>query len=62
MSLRSRKPADAAPNRMGALAKLPVFFELTAKRVVMAGGTAAAAWKAELLAAAGASVHIYATH
>lgn len=47
---------------MGALAKLPVFFELTAKRVVMAGGTAAAAWKAELLAAAGASVHIYATH
>jgi uroporphyrin-III C-methyltransferase / precorrin-2 dehydrogenase / sirohydrochlorin ferrochelatase len=56
----SRKPADAPPPRMGALAKLPVFLDLAAKRAVVAGGTAPAAWKAELLAAAGADVHVYA--
>ena len=39
---------------------LPVFFALEGKRAVVIGGTAAAAWKAELLAAAGAHVHIYA--
>src|SRR5581483_1776606 len=33
---------------------------LTGKRAVVAGGSAAAAWKAELLAAAGASVDVYA--
>ena len=57
----SRQPTDAAPVRMGALAKLPVFFDLAGKRVVVAGGTAPAAWKAELLAAAGAHVHVFAT-
>ncbi|MEO0728942.1 MAG: siroheme synthase CysG [Pseudomonadota bacterium] len=61
MRLRSRKPAETSPDRMGPLAKLPVFYDLAHKRVVMAGGTAAAAWKAELLAAAGAHVDIYAT-
>ncbi|KQT86337.1 siroheme synthase CysG [Aurantimonas sp. Leaf443] len=45
---------------MGALATLPVFFELKGRRAVMAGGSAGAAWKAELLAAAGAEVHLYA--
>ncbi|EAU41643.1 hypothetical protein FP2506_14459 [Fulvimarina pelagi HTCC2506] len=38
--------------RMGALATLPVFFDLKGKRVVITGGGAGAAWKAELLAAA----------
>lgn len=61
MTQHSRKPADAAPAAMGALAKLPVFFDLDGKRAVLAGGTAAAAWKAELLAAAGARVEVYAT-
>jgi uroporphyrin-III C-methyltransferase/precorrin-2 dehydrogenase/sirohydrochlorin ferrochelatase len=56
----SRKPAEAAPQRMGALAKLPVFLDLAARRAVVAGGTAPAAWKAELLAAAGADVEVYA--
>ncbi len=55
-----RKPADAPPPRMAALAKLPVFLDLGGKRAVLAGGTAPAAWKAELLAAAGAHVQIYA--
>lgn len=61
----SRKPAEApgkssGPQRIGALAKLPVFLDLQGKRAVVAGGTAAAAWKAELLAAAGAAVTVYA--
>ncbi|MEZ5850371.1 MAG: siroheme synthase CysG [Hyphomicrobiaceae bacterium] len=59
MLLNSRKPAEAQPQRMGALAKLPVFLDLAGKRAVVAGGTAAAAWKAELLAAAGADVQVY---
>jgi uroporphyrin-III C-methyltransferase / precorrin-2 dehydrogenase / sirohydrochlorin ferrochelatase len=46
--------------RMARLARLPVFFALTDKRVVVAGGSAAAAWKAELLSAAGAQVDVYA--
>ena len=45
---------------MSALARLPVFLALEGKRAVLAGGSAAAAWKAELLAAAGARVDVYA--
>ena len=50
------------PQRMGDLATLPVFFDLSGKRVIMAGGSDAAAWKAELLAAAGAAVTVSYTH
>ncbi|PYE31294.1 uroporphyrinogen-III C-methyltransferase [Rhizobium sp. PP-F2F-G38] len=46
--------------RVEALAKLPVFWGLEGKRVVLAGGTEGACWKAELLAACGAEVHVYA--
>jgi len=60
MQLASRKPSEQAPPRMAALATLPVFLGLAGKRAVVAGGSAAAAWKAELLAAAGADVQIYA--
>lgn len=59
MSTVSRKPSEAQPNRLGALAKLPVFFDLQGKRAVLAGHSAGAAWKAELLAASGADVDIY---
>jgi len=45
---------------MEALARLPVFFNLAGKRAVIAGGTAAAAWKAELISAAGAQVAVFA--
>jgi uroporphyrin-III C-methyltransferase/precorrin-2 dehydrogenase/sirohydrochlorin ferrochelatase len=45
---------------MEALARLPVFYALAGKRAVVAGGSAAAAWKAELLSAAGAAVDVYA--
>ena len=55
-----RKPQDALTPRMGPLARLPVFLALDSKRVVLAGGSAAAAWKAELLSASGAQVEVYA--
>jgi uroporphyrin-III C-methyltransferase/precorrin-2 dehydrogenase/sirohydrochlorin ferrochelatase len=45
---------------MDPLARLPVFFALDGKRTVLVGGSAAAAWKAELLSAAGARVDVYA--
>ena len=44
---------------MSPLAVLPVFFDLRGKRVVVAGDGDGAVWKAELLAAAGASVEVY---
>jgi uroporphyrin-III C-methyltransferase/precorrin-2 dehydrogenase/sirohydrochlorin ferrochelatase len=55
-----RKPFEAQPARMGALARLPVFLALEDKRAVLGGGSQAAAWKAELLSAAGARVEVYA--
>jgi uroporphyrin-III C-methyltransferase/precorrin-2 dehydrogenase/sirohydrochlorin ferrochelatase len=56
----SASPSEIRSPRMEALARLPVFFALAGKRVVVAGGNAAAAWKIELLAAAGAHVDVYA--
>jgi uroporphyrin-III C-methyltransferase/precorrin-2 dehydrogenase/sirohydrochlorin ferrochelatase len=55
-------PSDrtTTPTRMAPLAKLPVFWALDGKRAVVSGGSEAAAWKAELLAACGAEVHVYA--
>jgi uroporphyrin-III C-methyltransferase/precorrin-2 dehydrogenase/sirohydrochlorin ferrochelatase len=55
-----RSPAATPPGRMAPLARLPVFLALEDKRAVLAGGSAAAAWKAELLSAAGARVDVYA--
>src|SRR6478752_1051519 len=55
-----RTPSETRPARMGALARLPVFLSLDGKRAVLAGGTSAAAWKAELLSASGACVDVYA--
>jgi len=60
MQIAYRKPAEIAPRRMGPLAKLPVFLDLAGKRVVVAGSSAPAAWKAELVAAAGARVEVFA--
>jgi uroporphyrin-III C-methyltransferase/precorrin-2 dehydrogenase/sirohydrochlorin ferrochelatase len=56
----SRKPLEASGARLGSLARLPVFLSLDGKRAVLAGGTSAAAWKAELLSASGACVDVYA--
>jgi len=57
--MNTRTPAEAPAPRMEALARLPVFYALAGKRAIVAGGSAAAAWKAELLAAAGARVDVY---
>lgn len=46
-------------SRIAPLANLPVFFKLDGKRVVLAGGSEAALWKAELLAATGAQVDVF---
>ena len=55
-----RTPSESRRGRMAALARLPVFLALDGKRAVLAGGNPAAAWKAELLSAAGARVAVYA--
>lgn len=52
---------NRAHKRISPLATLPVFYRLSGKKVMVAGGSDAAAWKAELLAATGAEVHIFAT-
>jgi uroporphyrin-III C-methyltransferase/precorrin-2 dehydrogenase/sirohydrochlorin ferrochelatase len=57
----TRKPAKTKAPRMDALARLPVFFALAGKRAVVVGGRAPAAWKVELLSAAGAQVDAFAT-
>jgi uroporphyrin-III C-methyltransferase / precorrin-2 dehydrogenase / sirohydrochlorin ferrochelatase len=51
-----RQPEERSSPRIGALATLPVFFKLDGKPVMLAGGDA---WKAELLAATGAVVHVF---
>jgi uroporphyrin-III C-methyltransferase/precorrin-2 dehydrogenase/sirohydrochlorin ferrochelatase len=55
-----RTPAEIQATRIGPLARLPAFFALEGKRALVAGGSEAAAWKAELLAAAGAKVEVFA--
>jgi uroporphyrin-III C-methyltransferase / precorrin-2 dehydrogenase / sirohydrochlorin ferrochelatase len=57
-----RSPSEAKPPRMEPLSRLPLFFALGGKRALVAGGTPAAAWKAELLSATGAAVDVYAEH
>jgi uroporphyrin-III C-methyltransferase/precorrin-2 dehydrogenase/sirohydrochlorin ferrochelatase len=57
LSLISSDPPTA---RIAPLARLPVFLKLDGRRAVVAGASAAAAWKAELLAAAGAHVDVFA--
>jgi uroporphyrin-III C-methyltransferase/precorrin-2 dehydrogenase/sirohydrochlorin ferrochelatase len=53
--VKSEKAEDAP---MQGLASLPVFFKLAGRRVLVAGGGAGAAWKAELLQATGADVAV----
>lgn len=53
-------PTEMRAGQISPLARVPAFFALEGKRVVVAGNSAAATWKAELLAAAGARVEIFA--
>src|ERR1700752_2500876 len=57
-----RTPVETRTPRMEPLAPLPVFFALAGQRAVIACGSGAPAWKAELLAAPGAAVEVYATN
>jgi uroporphyrin-III C-methyltransferase/precorrin-2 dehydrogenase/sirohydrochlorin ferrochelatase len=57
-----RKPTEAKPPQMQPLARLPVFLALEGKQALIAGGSAAAAWKAELMSAAGAAVVVCCQH
>ena len=59
-SLRSAQPRRQAPGRLASLAVLPVFLDLRGKPALLAGGGPGGAWKAELLAAAGADVVVLA--
>ena len=54
--LRAVVPTRRRPARMGALATVPLFAKLAGRRVLVAGSGEGAAWKAELLCAAGAHV------
>jgi uroporphyrin-III C-methyltransferase/precorrin-2 dehydrogenase/sirohydrochlorin ferrochelatase len=58
-----KRPQMSDPQlpRMAPLARLPIFLSLAGKRALVAGGSPAAAWKVELLSAAGADVDVYAT-
>ena len=58
MQIVSRQPSEVEAARIGALSVLPVFLDLNGKRAIVAGGSAGAAWKAELLAASGATVTV----
>ena len=60
--MREDLPRRTRPPRLAALAVLPMFADLKDKRVVVAGDGAAALWKAELAAAAGARVAVLAPH
>jgi uroporphyrin-III C-methyltransferase/precorrin-2 dehydrogenase/sirohydrochlorin ferrochelatase len=53
-------PRTETPSRVAELATLPVFYTLSGRQVLVAGGSDAAAWKAELLVATGALVTIHA--
>lgn len=55
-----RGPASIDEPMMREIATLPVFYRLQGKRVAVIGGSRAAGWKVELLAAAGAQVNVFA--
>jgi uroporphyrin-III C-methyltransferase/precorrin-2 dehydrogenase/sirohydrochlorin ferrochelatase len=57
--MTDRQPESTAA-RIEPLATLPLFHKLGGRKVVLAGGTEGALWKAELLAAAGAELHVFA--
>ena len=58
----ARRPDKLTSAGLDELSVLPVFFKLAGKSVVIAGGSDAAAWKAELLAASGAQTYVFATN
>ena len=58
--MSERSPSVKYTPRIDPLAVLPVFFNLQGKTVILAGATEGSLWKAELLLASGADLHVYA--
>ncbi len=58
--MTERRPESTTARRIEALATLPLFHKLKGRKVVLAGSSEGALWKAELLAATGAELHVYA--
>jgi uroporphyrin-III C-methyltransferase / precorrin-2 dehydrogenase / sirohydrochlorin ferrochelatase len=56
----SRTPEARGPARIAPLATLPLFHKLSGRKVVLAGDSDGALWKAELLAASGADLMVFA--
>jgi len=54
-------PVETRPARLAPIPRLPIFLDLQAKPALISGGGPGSAWKAELLAAAGARVIVHAT-
>lgn len=59
-AMSQRRPEPVAARRIEPLATLPLFHKLEGRRVVLAGSGDGAVWKAELLAATGAALHVFA--
>ena len=55
-----RAPESRGPARIAPLATLPLFHKLGGRKVVLAGDGDGAVWKAELLAAAGSDLLVFA--
>lgn len=58
--MATRIPSAETPARIEAIETLPVFHRLAGRRVILAGASEGALWKAELLLAAGAELHVFA--
>jgi uroporphyrin-III C-methyltransferase/precorrin-2 dehydrogenase/sirohydrochlorin ferrochelatase len=58
--MTQRRPETNRARRIEQLATLPLFHKLEGRKVVLAGGSEGALWKAELLAATGADLHVFA--
>jgi uroporphyrin-III C-methyltransferase / precorrin-2 dehydrogenase / sirohydrochlorin ferrochelatase len=60
MNTPNRQPRATEPARIAPLASLPLFHKLRGRKVVVAGDGDGAVWKAELMLAAGADLHVFA--
>ncbi|KRE13934.1 siroheme synthase [Bosea sp. Root381] len=58
--MTQRRPETTSSRRIERLATLPLFHKLEGRKVVLAGNGDGALWKAELLAAAGAELQVFA--
>ncbi len=56
--IKKRVPEAKPPQKMQPLEQLPLFHHLSGQKIIVAGQTEGAIWKAELLAATGANVQL----